>query len=415
MDLILSLDGAAKKSLQGQIFDEVRTAILDGRLQAGTGLPPTRILADQLSVSRNTVINAYERLASEGYVEARGTAGIFVTSIPPDDLLRITGDDLIRQPVNAEPQGIEEPLICFAGSPGGERQNRPKLDMWVGRPASSAFPITVWKRIIGQVLSAWTRHLTDYSDPAGLPELRKAVSEHLTRTRGMNVVADQVIVTAGAQEALNLVLKLLREQTRQLCIEDPCYVGASMLFQKEKLPIHAVPVDHDGIVTDLLPNPSRSLLYVTPSHQYPTGVMMSLNRRLALLKWAESTDSYIIEDDYDSDFRYDGPPITALSGIDKRRWVFTSGRSQSRSAPVSGSDLPSFLEPVRVCGIPNHARIGFLVKICRGGAVFSIFRIGRTQTALIRIRPVIAIVSILIVAIIFFSWQDFGFARPRHS
>jgi len=141
----------------------------------------------------------------------------------------------------------------------------------------------------------------------------------------MHVTTDQIIVTAGGQDALNLIMNLLRGHTEHLCIENPCYAGASMIFEGEQLQIEPVPVDSDGIRTDCLPSKQRSLIYVTPSHQYPTGVVMTLSRRLALLRWADDTDSYIMEDDYDSDFRYDGPPLTALSGLDRGRRVFYIG------------------------------------------------------------------------------------------
>jgi GntR family transcriptional regulator/MocR family aminotransferase len=324
VELTLALDSNSKKSLQAQIFDQIRALILSGRLQADMALPPTRALADRFKVSRNTVMIAYERLAAEGYVEARGTAGIFVTSIPPDDLLLISSvsDDARSNGPAADPSG--EPLLCFAGSPGGG-EDRPALDMWVGRSAASGFPLRTWRSIIGKLLSSGPQYLTDYCDPAGLPELRRAIADHLGRSRGMHISMDQIIITSGGQDALNLILNLLREHTQQLCIENPCYVGASMLFQKEKLPIEPVAVDEDGIRADLLPDKRRSLAYVTPSHQFPTGVMMTLSRRLALLRWAEDTESYIIEDDYDSDFRYDGPPLTALAGLDRGRRVFYVG------------------------------------------------------------------------------------------
>lgn len=318
------LQPASDKSLQAQIFDQVRTLILDGRLQAGMSLPPTRLLAERYHVSRNTVMIAFERLAAEGYVESRGTSGVFVTSIPPDDLLLVSSpNDPLRSngPVPAQPG---EPILCFAGSPGGG-DDRPTIDFWVGRSAPSGFPIQVWRRIVTRLLSGDSQYLTDYCDPAGLPQLRKAIADHLGRTRGMHVTTDQIIITAGGQDALNLVMNLLRGHTEHLCIENPCYAGASMIFESEKLPIEPVPVDSDGIRTDCLPSKQRSLIYVTPSHQYPTGVVMTLSRRLALLRWADDTDSYIMEDDYDSDFRYDGPPLTALSGLDRGRRVFYIG------------------------------------------------------------------------------------------
>lgn len=325
MEVTLTFEESSKKSLQAQIFDQVRSLILDGRLQAGMALPPSRLLAENFRISRNTVIIAYDRLAAEGYVEARGTAGVFVTSIPPDDLLLISGAGDGPPSTNGMifPQAIE-PVLCFAGSPGGGDE-RPAMDFWPGRSAASAFPLRTWRRIVSNRLSDEAHSLTDYGDPSGLAALRKAIADHLGRSRGMHVSMDQIVVTNGSQDALNLVLGLLRDHTQQFCVENPCYLGASMLFQGEKLPILPIPVDEEGIRTDRLPNKRRSLLFVTPSHQFPTGVTMTLSRRLALLRWAEDTESYIIEDDYDSDFRYDGPPLTALSGLDRGRRVFYVG------------------------------------------------------------------------------------------
>ncbi|SHH10561.1 PLP-dependent aminotransferase family protein [Cognatishimia maritima] len=323
---MLTINHEAEASLQVQVFDQIRDLILCGRLRAGMALPSSRALANQLGVSRNTIMFAYERLAAEGYTASRGTAGMFVTSIPPDDLLLVRNlkDELV--PTDDIENQSSDPLLCFAGSPGGE-VNRPAFDFWVGRSAAGAFPLKTWRRIVGGILSAsdGPRYLTDYCDPAGLPELRKAISDRLARSRGMDVSTDQIIVTTGGQDALNLILRVLRNHTRRLCIENPCYIGASLLFQQEELPIEPIPVDDEGIRVDLLPNKRRNLLFVTPSHQFPTGVMMSLSRRLALLKWAEETESFIIEDDYDSEFRYNGPPLTALSGLDRGRRVFYVG------------------------------------------------------------------------------------------
>lgn len=323
VDLTLSLDAKSTKPLQAQIFDQVREIILDGQLGAGMALPPSRLLAERLRVSRNTVITAYERLAAEGYVRARGTAGLFVEPIPPDSLLLIQRGNLSRTngPI---PEASSEPLLCFAGSPGGGN-DRPDLDFWVGRSDPAGFPLHIWRRIINRLLSRETAYLTDYCDPAGLPELRTAISTHLRRARAVAVTEDQVIVTTGGQDAINLVFNLLRSHTRQLCIENPCYLGASLIFKANDLTIHPIPVDQDGLRTDLLPKVRGSLLYVTPSHQFPTGAIMPLTRRLALLQWAEETDSYIVEDDYDSDFRYDGLPLTALAGLDGGRRVFYAG------------------------------------------------------------------------------------------
>jgi GntR family transcriptional regulator / MocR family aminotransferase len=323
VELTLTLDATSSKPLQVQVFDQVREIILDGKLRAGMALPPSRLLAERLGISRNTVLTAYERLGAEGYVKARGTAGLFVEPIPPDSLLLIQrgGQPRTNGPV---PDDIVEPLLCFAGSPGGD-SDRPALDFWVGRSDPAAFPLRMWRRNVTRLLSQETAYLTDYCDPAGLPELRSAISTHVRRARAVGVTEDQVVVTTGGQDALNLVFNLLRSHTRQLCIENPCYLGASLIFRSAGMTIHPVPVDSDGLRTDLLPKERGSLLYVTPSHQFPTGAIMPLTRRLDLLRWAEETDSYIVEDDYDSDFRYDGPPLSALAGLDGGRRVFYVG------------------------------------------------------------------------------------------
>jgi GntR family transcriptional regulator/MocR family aminotransferase len=296
--------------------------ILDGLLKPGMALPPSRLLAERFSISRNTATLAYDRLAAEGYVESRGTAGTFVSSTLPDAMLSVPGD---RTQSNGPLPDDGEPLLCFAGSPGGG-SNRPHYDFWVGRSDPESFPLRIWRRLINRRLATdSSRFLTDYCDPAGLPELREAIAAHLGRARGMAITHDQIVVTSGGQDALNLICKLVDPDISQLCIENPCYLGAAMLFRSAGKPIVPVPVDSEGIRIEQLPTSPRNLLYVTPSHQFPTGVTMPLNRRLALLRWAEETDSYIVEDDYDSDFRYDGPPITSLAGLGRCRRVFYMG------------------------------------------------------------------------------------------
>ena len=220
--------------------------ILDGRLAAGVALPPTRNLAMRYGVSRNTISLTYDRLVAEGYVASRSTKGFFVAELRPDDLLlignrapRTMGHDLTKR----------TRLCCVSPENQAEEADRPELDFWVGRSASSSFPLAVWRRIVGRLLERESQHLTDYSDPAGLQELRGAIADYLGRSRGVTVSADQIIVTSGGQEALNLVTELLRPKTKKLCIETPCYVGASMVFQSEGLRIDPIPLDREGLKT----------------------------------------------------------------------------------------------------------------------------------------------------------------------
>lgn len=323
MELNLTLDPKSTFSLQTQLFEQVRELILSGVLRGGASLPPSRHLAERYRISRNTVSLAYDRLITEGYARSRGTAGVFVCEILPEETLLISGVPQ-KRPIDPPQQVAAEPMLCFAGSPGGGN-DRPAIDFWVGRSDPALFPLKTWRRIFNRRLNMGLGHLTDYSDPAGLPELREAIANHLGRARGMHVSADQIIVTNGGQDALNLIYRLIAHRTSQLCIENPCYLGASFLFQSTEKNIHPVPVDEDGLRVDELPPSKGSLLYVTPAHQFPTGVTLSLKRRIALLQWAQATDSLIIEDDYDSDFRYDGLPQTALAGLDRSRNVFYMG------------------------------------------------------------------------------------------
>lgn len=322
LELPLHLTPDLDRTLQVQIFEQIRQMILDGLLKPGMALPASRLLSERYSISRNTATLAYDRLAAEGYIESRGTAGTFVSSTLPDDMLSVRSAPARS---NGPLPENGDPLLCFAGSPGGGN-NRPRYDFWVGRSDPGAFPLRIWRRLINRRLTQdASRFLTDYCDPAGLPELREAIAAHLGRARGMAITHDEIIVTTGGQDALNLICKLVGPDIAQLCIENPCYLGAAMLFKSTGKPIVPVPVDEEGIKLEQLPTSPRNLLYVTPSHQFPTGATMPLGRRLALLRWAEETDSYIVEDDYDSDFRYDGPPITSLAGLGRCRRVFYMG------------------------------------------------------------------------------------------
>jgi GntR family transcriptional regulator/MocR family aminotransferase len=197
--------------------------------------------------------------------------------------------------------------------------NRGKLDFdfWVGRTDASTFPANEWRRILDAKVRYGGARLAEYQDPQGLLELRQAVADHIGPARGVSARPEHIIVVNGSQDGLSLISRVFAGYARTFVHEDPCYQGARYLFQSCGFPMQPVPVDNDGIDVDRLPKTRRSLLYVTPSHQYPLGVTLSLERRLKLLEWAARTDSFIIEDDYDGDFRYEGAPLTALRGLDR--------------------------------------------------------------------------------------------------
>jgi GntR family transcriptional regulator/MocR family aminotransferase len=323
----LQIDPLDGKTLQSQVFERIRELILSGQqLTSGMALPPTRRLAESLRVSRNTISLAYDRLTAEGYTETRGTAGTFVSTVLPDGMLQVsTGmgqGDGIQSKLD-----MPSPLLCFAGYRHGlaESEQRPAYDFWVGRSEPSAFPVAQWQKILVKKLTTAGAALTEYGDPAGLADLRIAITKHIHGARGMQVSMEQIIVTGGSQDGLNLICRLLEARRHPFFVENPCYQGAALLFLNFGAELHPVPVDEHGMLVDRLPRDRAGVVFVTPSHQYPTGATLSLQRRVQLLRWAEETNSIIIEDDYDSDFRYAGPPLTSLAALDGSRRVFYLG------------------------------------------------------------------------------------------
>ena len=325
MQFALNLDLQSRKPLQGQLFESIRQLILSGQLKVGAAVPATRALSEQLHVSRNTVLLAYERLIAEGYLESRPTVGTFVSTNLPEGSLFLTGDRQISR--NQGRQATRQPVLFSGRCQAVVNPNRHKLavDFWVGRPDPHSFPAKSWRRRLLHNLATAGSNLTEYRDPAGIEELRRAIAEHLAPTRGMKVSPEQVVIVNGSQQGLNLIARLMVEKGSVVVTECPCYQGAAFVFESYGAVLKPVPVDENGLDPSKLPKEPVSVAYVTPSHQYPMGVTLNLNRRMRLLEWAWETGAYIIEDDYDSDFRYTGSPLTALAGLDKHGCVFYMG------------------------------------------------------------------------------------------
>lgn len=328
MELLISVDRSTERPLQMQIYEAVRQLILKGALKAGQRLPSTRSVADQLGIARNTVVLAYERLMAENYVASRTKAGVFVNEDLPDTtvLIRNAHSSEISAAARIRPAR----LSGFSGRAielWKERSARPRFDFFVGRPHPSSFPTRFWQRSIMRHLHYARGAQIEYGDPRGLSTLRHAIADHLRATRGIDATAEQILVTSGIQGGLNVLARLFLGGTAPLsvAIENPGYQGAASVFTSYGARLYAVEVDEQGLVVSHLRKFSGGLVYVTPSHQFPTGCTLSLDRRLHLLNWAYRTGSYVIEDDYDSDFRYDGPPLTALAGLDRRGRVIYMG------------------------------------------------------------------------------------------
>lgn len=322
MQLPLRLDPATGTSLQQQIFEQIRRLILDDRLRPGARMPSTRTLAADLRVSRNTVVLAFGQLAAEGFVAMRAPVGVFVAEC-------VTHDGPAPAPADDEPAAIAPALHARLRFRGDAHIVTPPLsglpyDFWVGRPDARLFPAHVWGRLHRRMLQHDRSGIGSYSDPAGLDELRAAIAQHAGAARGVRTSPERVIVTCGIQQGLNILARLFVEKGTPIAVEDPCYCGAARAFASYGARLVPVPVDADGADVGALAA-TPAFVYLTPSHQYPTGATMPLERRRKVLEWARRADAYVVEDDYDSDFHYDTPPLPALQSLDAGAQVIYLG------------------------------------------------------------------------------------------
>ncbi len=328
VQLSISLDESNKSTLQAQIFDQIRAMILNGQLRGDDPLPTTRELSAQLGVSRNTAVLAYERLIAEGYIRTKPYVGTFVSPDLPDTAFLSSASEKTAPAAPPPPEDN-----AFGGAPRELRthrladpdRRRLAADFWVGRPDARSFPLKAWSQHIKARLKSAGARLTSYNDPAGLLELRQAIAKHLAPARGVVCDADQIIIVGGCQDGFNLVGRLLVTPGSTAVVESPCYQGAAFVLESLGAKLHPVPIDRDGLDVTKLPQVEGAVAYVTPSHQYPVGVTLSLQRRIELLAWATQYDAYIMEDDYDSDFRFVGSPLTALKGLDRNERVIYLG------------------------------------------------------------------------------------------
>jgi GntR family transcriptional regulator/MocR family aminotransferase len=321
--MIFQLDRGRDKSLQEQIVDQIRRQIVSGALKPGTRLPSTRNLSSMLDISRNTVLFAYERLISEGYVTTRRGTRASVSEVLPDNSVpkdwfshrAEEACDPAGQPGLTTPSiSVREPIVFHA--------ERTQIDFWIPQADPRSFPLKAWKRLLSECLSGASGNLADYGDPTGLKELRCAIAEHVARARGIVTSPDTVFVMAGAQLALNTVARLFLRGGERVVVENPCNQGAAYLFESFGATLVPLTVDDEGIISAELPKDPASLIYVTPSHQFPLGVRLSLERREHLVAYAEASGAYIIEDDYDGHFSYDGPSLPAAKALCPSRVIY---------------------------------------------------------------------------------------------
>jgi GntR family transcriptional regulator/MocR family aminotransferase len=304
----LPLDG--RGPLHAQLTRALKTALAGGRLGQGSRLPPTRALARDLGVSRNTVLTAYEQLRAEGFVDARVGSGSFVAAPLMADAANDT-TPLVAPPQTAYARRARE---VYDATLARRRSNDVRLSFQYGLPLVNPALTTAWARELARA-AAYTA--PNYPDAQGVPALREAICDYLARRRGVQATPDDILVVGGTQQAVSLAARILLEPGDLAVVEEPQYFALRQVLQIHGARVHGTDVDEDGLRVEQLPNESPRLVCVTPSHQFPSGAVLSLPRRLALLQYARAHDAWILEDDYDGEFRYDSKPLAALRSLDR--------------------------------------------------------------------------------------------------
>lgn len=333
-DLTIQFADGNGKCLYQQIYEYIRDEIKKGKLPEGEKLPSTRSLAEYLQVARSTVDAAYGQLVAEGYLEARACRGYFVS--PSEGLLDIYGSGFFEGR-GEMPSGSGKERQQ-AGFPTGEKelpkQALVKYDFSPHAISLKDFPFATWKKITKNILVDANSEMFALGDAQGDEQLRETIGRYLHASRGVNCRPEQIIIGAGTDYLLMLLEKILGRHV-PVAMEEPTYKRAYRVFQSFAYEIEAIPMDESGMDVEKLRQTKARAVYVMPSHQYPTGVVMPIGRRLELLKWAgEEKDRYLIEDDYDSEFRYKGKPVPALQASDRKGRVIYMGTFSKSIAPA---------------------------------------------------------------------------------
>lgn len=310
---MITVSHISKTPIYKQIYEELKRQILNGELSAGHRLPPTRTLAKDYSISRNTVITAYTQLQSEGFIRSVTGSGYYVEALP----------EIIAFPVTA-----------ISSSSERASDTHSLYDFSYGNIDLNVYRTKAFRKCLNNALAAEERQENlNYSDPPGIPALRQALVRHLHTSRGVNTSPEQVVITGGHHYSLQMITELLPKDRFSVAMEEPGYCGTRDVFTHAGYKLHPIALDENGIQTERLKNISHAILYVTPSHQFPMGCILPVKRRLELLKWAAETDSYIIEDDYDSELRYHELPIPSLQSIDQNNRVIYLGTFSKSLSP----------------------------------------------------------------------------------
>jgi GntR family transcriptional regulator/MocR family aminotransferase len=325
----ITLDARQERPLYRQLYDWFRAAVIEGKMRPGQRLPSSRSMAIELGISRISVVTAYDQLLSEGYLETFVGSGTCVARTIPEEALAPTppGTRVSQQAVSKSTRRRISTRASALPTAGSEPWLQHRGTFRVSMPALDEFPVNLWSKLVARHTRKLSLGLMAYGDPLGYLPFRKAIADYLGTFRGVRCDASQVLVTTGSQQGLQMSAQVLMDPGDRVIMEDPGYPGARLAFISSGAKVVGVPVDDEGLVVSKIEGPHRQarVVYVTPSHQYPLGMTMSAARRMSLLNWARSTNSWIIEDDYDSEYRFDGRPIASLQGLDTHGRVIYIG------------------------------------------------------------------------------------------
>lgn len=307
-----------------QIYGQIRSAILSQTLRPGTKLPSTRDLASRLGVARASVVAAYEQLLAEGYLAGKTGSGTYISADLPEPIEH--GPFKLRKQTAAGPRRLPARAAAFAslGTLAAQSDERP---FNTGRSLVDARTVEMWRKLTQRALRSFGPSHLGYSDPCGFVELRKTICDYLQAARAVRCDPDQIIVTAGTQHAIDIAIRVLLDPGDEVWVEDPCYPLTYRALHCAGVRLRPIPVDAQGIDVGagIKTAPEARAVFVTPSHQFPLGVVLSMARRLELLAWARESGAWIIEDDYQSEFRYSGRPLASLQGLDEAGRVIYAG------------------------------------------------------------------------------------------
>ena len=323
---VIPIQTRTSNSLYNQVYEGYRKAIVDGSLQTGQRVPSTRVLALELGISRMPVLNAYAQLLAEGYFESRVGSGTVVSRSLPERIIQTEPAASKSRGLNRERRRVSKRCSNLWNAQGFYR-SRGMGPFNVSQIGFDCFPLGLWNSLVTRHARNVRAKSLDYGDPMGLKELREGIAEYLRIARGVRCDARQIMIVSGSQQGLEITTRVLLDPGDRVWMEEPGYSFARSVFACSGCIIVPVRVDAEGlnVAAGAKRCGSARAVLVTPSHQYPLGVTMSASRRLQLLDWAESNGSWIIEDDYDSEYRYEGMPVTSLQGLDRNSRVVYIG------------------------------------------------------------------------------------------